>query len=189
MARPTPVFPEVGSIRTVRPGAIVPRFWASSIIENPIRSWPGSLHQLWPKLREHKATTLTELHGSMLSSFNKISAFPGFNLPRRRSGVRPMRSVMLFAILGCARETDGRKMKEFSFEDFSDDSGYCCATRLHSEKTCFSSSEIEAIFDFWLKVTWSTWLALLVQKWKHLGHVSDAPWLNSKNLDIWSWSA
>ena len=48
-----PVLPEVGSTSVVLPGAMSPRFSASSIMEKPIRSF-------------------TELHGSMLSSFTMI---------------------------------------------------------------------------------------------------------------------
>lgn len=49
IARAIPVFPEVGSTSTVSPGVMSPRFWASLIIEKPMRSF-------------------TELQGSMLST-------------------------------------------------------------------------------------------------------------------------
>mmetsp|Transcript_57218 Transcript_57218/g.136435 ORF Transcript_57218/g.136435 Transcript_57218/m.136435 type:complete len:388 (+) Transcript_57218:348-1511(+) len=86
MASATPVLPEVGSTRVVSPGLISPRFSADSIIASPMRSF-------------------TELHGCIDSIFSRISALhsPWISLGRRRSGVRPITSVMSLAILGCSR--------------------------------------------------------------------------------------
>mmetsp|Transcript_15655 Transcript_15655/g.28086 ORF Transcript_15655/g.28086 Transcript_15655/m.28086 type:complete len:216 (-) Transcript_15655:3-650(-) len=76
-AKAIPVFPEVGSTSTVCPGVIFPAFSASRIIERPIRS-------------------LTELIGSMLSSFAYTFApapsAPGIVFSFTR-GVFPMSSV------------------------------------------------------------------------------------------------
>mmetsp|Transcript_19278 Transcript_19278/g.53476 ORF Transcript_19278/g.53476 Transcript_19278/m.53476 type:complete len:219 (+) Transcript_19278:678-1334(+) len=85
MARPMPVLPEVGSTKVVFPGEMSPLFSASLIMLKPMRS-------------------LTELHGSMLSSFKMISAgHPAVTFLSLSSGVRPISSVISSAIFGCCR--------------------------------------------------------------------------------------
>mmetsp|Transcript_30762 Transcript_30762/g.53177 ORF Transcript_30762/g.53177 Transcript_30762/m.53177 type:complete len:221 (-) Transcript_30762:63-725(-) len=83
IASPMPVFPEVGSTREVLPGAISPRFSASSIIDRAIRS-------------------LTLLQGSMLSSFTKtVATQPSLTRLSRTKGVLPMAWVISAQTLGC----------------------------------------------------------------------------------------
>eukprot|EP00985_Skeletonema_marinoi_P018414 scaffold10288_cov137-Skeletonema_marinoi.AAC.2 len=86
MARPIPVFPEVGSTRTVFPGVICPRASASEIMERAIRS-------------------LTLLAGLDDSSLATISAPDSeVTLLSLTRGVCPISSRMLLAILGRASE-------------------------------------------------------------------------------------
>mmetsp|Transcript_82105 Transcript_82105/g.166247 ORF Transcript_82105/g.166247 Transcript_82105/m.166247 type:complete len:335 (+) Transcript_82105:284-1288(+) len=82
MARPIPVFPEVGSTRTVSPGLMSPRASASLIMLRAMRS-------------------LTELAGLKDSSFRTISAsHPSLSLESFTRGVPPISSRMFSAILG-----------------------------------------------------------------------------------------
>ena len=70
MARAIPVFPDVGSTSTVSPGVMSPRFWASLIIEKPMRS-------------------LTELQGSMLYTADSGMAEREEHTVPHRTGWRP----------------------------------------------------------------------------------------------------
>mmetsp|Transcript_15471 Transcript_15471/g.31949 ORF Transcript_15471/g.31949 Transcript_15471/m.31949 type:complete len:260 (-) Transcript_15471:176-955(-) len=82
MANPIPVFPEVGSTRTVSPGLMSPRSSACVIMLRAMRS-------------------LTELAGVKLSSFKTISAsHPSLSLESFTNGVPPIKSKTLSAILG-----------------------------------------------------------------------------------------
>jgi hypothetical protein len=91
MARPMPVFPEVGSTRTVFPGVISPRASASVIMLKAMRSF-------------------TEFAGLLLSNLTTTSAtLPSVTRLSLTRGVLPISSRTLLAILaaGKAVEAEG----------------------------------------------------------------------------------
>ncbi len=91
IARPMPVFPEVGSTRTVFPGVISPRASASVIMLNAMRSF-------------------TEFAGLLLSNLTTTSAtLPSVTRLSLTKGVLPISSRTLFAIFAAdkADEPEG----------------------------------------------------------------------------------
>ena len=119
-----PVFPLVGSTSTVLPAVILPAFSASLIIAYPVFvptgsipldcgqrlqecEWAQSQRLRGSERRGAPMRSLTEEHGSIISSFAATSATqPSVTLLRNTIGVKPISCVTLSAAgKECRRKT------------------------------------------------------------------------------------